>query len=482
MSQSTSADRKNTSVEGSRRKRWASLALKLAISGTLTIALLEVALRIVGVKPATAEVQPRDQSLLHSEPFISAAQRNGWIPWPKERRRIEPVPEHARGFIEIRRNDCSCREDEDTPISVPPSVARIIVLGDSHTDGICFNDESFSNLLERRLNEDRATASQTVAAGDSAQPDSTNAGETKKPAEKDSPIGDARDRHDVVNAGFALSSTYQQYWAFEQVYRRFGPRRVILVFYAGNDLVELLRRDDRVHLEPGFSHAEATGGGDDTRTTKSTWGRVRGLLRDHSATYHALTKVKALRRFVRSADADQYRERLDAAFQAHSAPVWQGLNQAYYFQHHPEEWETAWSIQRRSLELLRDRCREMNCELTFVVLPTMRQIHPETDAAAFDRTISLLQLGDAALARDDEACERAAAVAAALNVECVDLRPALRRARELRPDAPLYYRFDHHLNVDGHVVVAAELDSAMRKFGDTNKPRASVRTVPDGGL
>lgn len=61
-------------------------------------------------------------------------------------------PEHATGRIEMRTNSLGFREDEPTNDRPEPGVTRILVAGDSHTDGVVWNAESFPNLLESRLN------------------------------------------------------------------------------------------------------------------------------------------------------------------------------------------------------------------------------------------------------------------------------------------------------------------------------------------
>lgn len=62
---------------------------------------------------------------------------------------IWPWPEHPRGQVVSRTNNLGFREDADT--AVEKSGPRILVAGDSHTDGMVDNAESFANVLEARL-------------------------------------------------------------------------------------------------------------------------------------------------------------------------------------------------------------------------------------------------------------------------------------------------------------------------------------------
>lgn len=60
-----------------------------------------------------------------------------------------PWPEHPRGRVISRTNNLGFREDADT--AVEKAGLRVLVAGDSHTDGMVDNAESFANVLEARL-------------------------------------------------------------------------------------------------------------------------------------------------------------------------------------------------------------------------------------------------------------------------------------------------------------------------------------------
>lgn len=60
-------------------------------------------------------------------------------------------PEHPNGKYETRTNEIGIRED--VPVRAEHPNLRVIVTGDSHTDGVCSNSESFPNVLERLLAE-----------------------------------------------------------------------------------------------------------------------------------------------------------------------------------------------------------------------------------------------------------------------------------------------------------------------------------------
>ncbi|MCK6447663.1 MAG: GDSL-type esterase/lipase family protein [Planctomycetes bacterium] len=60
-------------------------------------------------------------------------------------------PEHPKGRWYARTNSLGLREDAETPRGEVD--LRVIVTGDSHTDGVCDNAESFANRLEAKLVE-----------------------------------------------------------------------------------------------------------------------------------------------------------------------------------------------------------------------------------------------------------------------------------------------------------------------------------------
>src|SRR5262245_26748556 len=63
-------------------------------------------------------------------------------------------PEYPGGKIRFRTNNMGFREDE--PTTVEHDTYRILVSGDSHTEGVCANSESLANVLERLLNDEHA--------------------------------------------------------------------------------------------------------------------------------------------------------------------------------------------------------------------------------------------------------------------------------------------------------------------------------------
>jgi hypothetical protein len=60
-------------------------------------------------------------------------------------------PEHPLGKIIMKTNNLGFRNDKPTAIQKAPETKRIIITGDSHTDGVIYNSESVAARLEEML-------------------------------------------------------------------------------------------------------------------------------------------------------------------------------------------------------------------------------------------------------------------------------------------------------------------------------------------
>lgn len=111
-------------------------------------------------------------------------------------------PDHAGGSFEIRTDALSLRRDGE-PAEQRPSL-RVLVTGDSHTDGACDNSEHFAQRLELMLRSER---------GDAAI--------------------------EVLNAGMGSFSFYNYLGQLEK-HAALRPHAFVICVYGGNDWGELL--------------------------------------------------------------------------------------------------------------------------------------------------------------------------------------------------------------------------------------------------
>lgn len=127
---------------------------------------------------------------------LSYTRRRGLVDYDRVLR------EHPDGKIHVRTNSLGLREDKELSRERP--WRRILVVGDSHTDGVCNNDESYANRLEALL--------------DAEYPGGV---------------------FEVLNAGCGGHSFYNYLGSMER-YEEFGLHAVIVGVYGGNDFYELM--------------------------------------------------------------------------------------------------------------------------------------------------------------------------------------------------------------------------------------------------
>jgi len=402
------------------RHRWWKLAAKICGSTLFGLVLLEVGLRITGLCPLPADP---NQSLpqLPIQEMIDLAVAESWIHQPSDVEVREA--DGSRPRMLVQRNWCSCREDADTPVEKPHATYRVVVLGDSHTDGFVENADSYANVLEGLL---------------------------PPPA-------------DVMNCGQAVSSPYQQLWIYRTLYQRFQPDLLVVGFYAGNDLLDLMLQHDRIHLErvgDHYVHSGPTWRPDLTREQSA----FKATLVRYSAICRAAAQLHWLQmdrqRKDRSAD---YYDLLVQANELYRGATWQGLNQAYYFKHHPHEWPNASDM----LEYVFAQFQEAAPRdgMIVVVIPTLRQFHADRFQAAEE----LLQLTSEDSACDERAGDLAVDLCRSRQIPVIDMRPIF-RAHE----GELYWDSDQHINVEAHRLIAEQL--ADQITAKVNALRSSAST------
>lgn len=118
--------------------------------------------------------------------------------------RIYPWPEHPSRKVILKTNNLGFREDQDTALEKAEGVTRILVGGDSHTDGVVNNRESFPNLLENLLNESQ------------------------------------RSGYEVLNGGVGHYG-FQNYAGFLKKHLSLKPDVYMVAVYTGNDFLDMAR-------------------------------------------------------------------------------------------------------------------------------------------------------------------------------------------------------------------------------------------------
>lgn len=148
-----------------------------------------------------------------------------------------PFKAHPKGRWILRTNGLGLRRDTEVADERPD--LRILVTGDSHTDGVCDNAETFAARLEERLGAVRA--GRTV---------------------------------EVLNAGKAGYSFYN-YLGILEKYLSLEPQFFVVAVYGGNDFLETVdvHRWHR-HLAPRPLDAELSRAQEDFRDCQGAFGQV----------------------------------------------------------------------------------------------------------------------------------------------------------------------------------------------------------------
>ncbi|MBK7643320.1 MAG: SGNH/GDSL hydrolase family protein [Planctomycetes bacterium] len=142
-----------------------------------------------------ARLFPRDHSLETYDPwtyFHHKPNRNLKVPWP----------EHPRGEWHLVTNSLGLREERELA-AVKPAL-RVLVTGDSHTDGFCDASEAFPHVAEAALARER-------------------------------PPGSV----EVINAGNGGFNFYNYLGTLER-FLDLQPDAFVVAVYPGNDFLELL--------------------------------------------------------------------------------------------------------------------------------------------------------------------------------------------------------------------------------------------------
>ncbi len=113
--------------------------------------------------------------------------------------------EHPKGKIIMQTNNLGLRNDSDTEGKKEKNQFRVIITGDSHTDGVLNNNESVAYFLEQEFNH-------------------------QYPSRK----------NEVLNAGNGYFGP-QNYLGVYYKFQNFNPDLFIITIYTGNDFLDAIR-------------------------------------------------------------------------------------------------------------------------------------------------------------------------------------------------------------------------------------------------
>jgi len=355
-------------------------------------------------------------------------------------------PEHPDGHFLYRGNNLGFREDHDTRIEKSDSI-RIVVLGDSHTDGVCWNRESYANRLEHHLNEQR----------------------------------DGRS-YEVINAGTGKYSPFQYLRAYQYRIKPLRPDIVVIGLYVGNDFFDMYRRDDRPfcqvnsdgsisELPPDFFFYAKPGFTNTWLSHSYAYYIVFGSRFWKRISYHVTRAVIFYRNTaampgISRGDFLQYLLDLFRITNINRAASVQSISQMTFFHYFPQARKTSLQLVQYVLSQFKAEQEQQGFRLIVVPIPTRFQIESPRAAkiqSAFLHKINYIE-EDQPASLEDALTDSLLSALRRLGIEALDLRPLLRKEAEKQA---LYYEQDFHINPRAHDLIGREICRYLL----ANKPR-----------
>lgn len=302
------------------------------------------------------------------------------------------------GYVRIATNNLGFRENDAT-VREKESDFRVIVFGDSHTDGVANNEDTFPNIAEERLRSQNLDV-------------------------------------EVINAGVMTYSPYQQLLSFEK-FLDLDPDIAVFTFYSGNDYFDLLAK--------GKPHLSEDVNGDIVRNPPAPKPQESFIqtLSKRSAIIGACANL-----FKKRAENEKKHEPIQRAVNIDAGMVWQSMQQGYAL---PGRFEETSRLNEFVVKEIQEIGQRNSIDIIFITLPTSYQIQSQEAQQKFADIEEILGT-DANKKIDDRVLADVTRLAGEYKVALVDPTSALTKAAK-----PVYWQFDQHLNLEGCRIVGESL-------------------------
>lgn len=417
-------------------RRAFALLFSLFFGLLMACALLEVGVRGLGLAPAAG-------APAH---FWQDDPRFGWYHIPGAAGDFFDEAGEYHAFAHV--NSAGLMDQEYTEAK-PADVFRILVLGDSFTEGLRVPmDAAFINLLEQTLRR---------ADGRGVE---------------------------VLNAGVGGWGTDQQLLFYREIGHRYAPDLVLLAFFPGNDVMNnslaleaenfgsvykpfFLLEEGALTLhnfpvgseELGPSHLPAAAAAEPAAAAAepapSPW---PGLLA-RSALYRYLTprlRVATPALAVKLAAWGLMAPGVETR-NAAQGPDYIPLAFGVYRRPPAPVWEEAWTLTAALLQALDAEVTAQGSQLAVILLPAQEQV----EAAAWARTLATFPAMQAQAWEVDAPNRRLAPLLDELGIPHLDLLPAFRGWQ----GRSLFFPIDRHWNEQGHALAAAQIGQWLAEQG-----------------
>jgi lysophospholipase L1-like esterase len=340
-----------------------------------------------------------------------------------------PFHGHPSGYLVFRTNNLGLRRDEDVSIEKPAGIRRVLVLGDSMTDGVIYNAESYSTVLETKLNQ---------RLGESS--------------------------YQLLNAGVAGYSPLQAYLLLKLEMYRLQPDVVILAIYTGNDIMDLGNQLDDPSMIEVVQEAGYDVNDDSLLLETGWWSQIKWYTRRNLKLYPILWQAKqGVRNLWRNDRQVSSTDKPANLEDVHGSAnvMGQVMRQAVIARDDPQKAEAAFRLQEIVLQRLAQEVEALGAKLLVIVIPTKLQIEPDDDHEKSDAVAKIVGLEGDALHFDEQVGKRTIKICEDNQIPVLDLEPALRTM-----DVSLFWRQDWHLNVMGNETVATAIDDYFQSHSE----------------
>lgn len=327
----------------------------------------------------------------------------GWIGQPATRR--WDWGDDLPGVLIARRNNLGLAREDDTAVRKPPGMFRLIVLGDSQTEGFANTSggETFSSVLE----------SVAGARGGSA-------------------------KVQVLNAAVAGYSPWQQFLWVRLHGKKFQPDLVILGIYLGNDILDMTF--------------------DRTIASLGTWERVR------TGSWKLPLLMEWARHGKLRSEFHQEGEspvslpwpRLDGLTWRQKSMWSQIVAEAYAAHRFPREMARGMTRLEHTLSITRETVLARGRRLAVILIPSKYQTEPEECREGMPELLDRVNLPLHAVHYEREAARAIAAICERLDIPALDLTACLREHHRTTGER-IHGYLSWHLTADGHKAIGTHL-------------------------
>ncbi|MEM7203599.1 MAG: hypothetical protein AAF628_25265 [Planctomycetota bacterium] len=356
--------------------------------------------------------------------YLERSETLGFRPIPGSSTRVDDA-EFPGGTIILQRNDQRLRRDDEVAVPKPADTLRVLVIGDSHTDGMADNAETYPAQLQAELR------------------------------------AHGRPNAEALNAGVGRYSPHQCLVMLREDLLRFEPDVVIAALYVGNDLLDLLRPDDRPHLvlvdgaveeRPPEFVAFAQGPLD-------FWRRRSLLYRFYRDRFDLLVERAWQTIGMVQSLGGSWTDGTALLKKLHGCGdrplLSQSLMQTAVFAKYPQAETRAMALLGYVVEQHLALARQHGYDLRFLLVPTRVQVEPQRVQDRVDRAVTALELDASAAHFDDRLHNELLHLLGEHGGRVVDPRAAMREAAA--GTEPLYWNLDDHVNARGCAVLGRVL-------------------------